>query len=324
MSKPIVALSFLLGILGFVVALSPLAVPGGVAVAVGMLGFFLVPLFLEPRAEAVSHDGDRVVIGETTAERRERLGRILGAILFALFGFASLSSSKDALGGVMSFIIGGACFPLVLWGVAERWRRGARGTWVTFERATLTVTDEDGAHVFAYRDIEKVEAGPQGVWLDTRLGRTFVRTSDDRRRAEQLAKHIDEKRAEAKERFAADDALPEVLRRPRGLPMREWLARLDGVAAMARDAAYRATTLDDEALLGVLGDAKAEVDARVAAARLLSRRDEISPKIRVALSAIDDDAVRVRVEAASKAEVEAAAAELEAIETQEILRAATE
>jgi hypothetical protein len=92
----------------------------------------------------------------------------------------------------------------------------------------------------------------------------------------------------------------DVLRR-RGEPLLSWLARLDNVGqTLANGAGYRSVELDVDALWGVLEDPEAEVELRVASARVLRHvGDEASAaRLEAALSAtrsLEERRLRVAV-----------------------------
>lgn len=110
----------------------------------------------------------------------------------------------------------------------------------------------------------------------------------------------------------------ESLRR-RGEPLVAWLSRLDTVGrALASSAGYRGLDVDHEALWSVLEDPEAEVELRVAAARVLRHTGEsaISARVEAALAATHGELETRRLRVAIRDDLDSAGEDLALLEAE--------
>lgn len=298
-----------------------LVVPGPHAFVLGATTFFLLPLLLRlPVGTATAMPtGTRFITTESTAGRQELFVRIAGAIAM---GWATYANRQGLDGFGIAFLAGMFGLSAMLLAsvrLVQRMRASTEGTRsVLLERDTLTIHGEAGMIVIAYRDIRGVEASGNQLWIVTNTGRHEIPVSKN---ANELLAALEAARAADAERTkSATDAPPELMR-PRGMATRDWLAQLDELVATSRAAgAYRGgTRLDEDELIRIVGDDRQDAGVRVAAARVLaSSNNEVRTRVSTSVQSVADDNVRVRIEAASREDVEEAAAALDTLELAEL------
>ena len=325
-------------IAGVLVAALPGSIPGGLALGVGMIAFLLLPLLVAPRRGRFvggedGEDGEeKVLTGWSPFELVEMFARALGsAAWIAVIGPALGTRSDSAVvGGIYGFLFGTACVAIA----AAGWWRGMRRPdadtpAVTLERTTVTVRNAGGTHVLRYADLREVRVDEATVWLSTATEQLSVVVASGRPRqvAHEIAQRIERaKKADAKAARAAragESRTPAALKRPHGATAREWLTQLDALAELWRGAeGYRGGGIDEDELWRTLGDENAHLEARTAAARVLTRRsDDQAVRVRVDAAVKElPEPVRVRVASALAPEVEEAAAAFEAAEMAELER----
>lgn len=91
----------------------------------------------------------------------------------------------------------------------------------------------------------------------------------------------------------------------------DWIAGLRGLAAAGGPVGYRVAALDEQALFGLLVDASASREQRVAAAVVLGAKEEHAPRLRVLADDVADPLVRRVTVALLDHEDDALAAELD-------------
>ncbi|HEY8073813.1 MAG TPA: hypothetical protein VIF62_06885 [Labilithrix sp.] len=287
--------------------------PGSLALTVGALVFLLVSMLGDssPR-ELRSARQTWFDTGPSGAEMFFRGVRAFAILTWLVFGLASLRGNEAVMAGVFAFLLGAPALGLTALSLLNRLFGGGRRAFrhgVTIDKKSIMIEGRDGTHVVAADQLRGVEVEAGRIWLVTTTGRNVIDVEDPTR-LQPLAAVL---RGVANDAGAAQ---PDVLARPAGMSTREWLARLDALAA-AGNAAYRGADVDEGRLWSVLHDESAQPEDRTAAARVLSR----GARVRVAESAekIDDPNVRARALAASNEDAERAAAELEALEAAEDL-----
>lgn len=301
-----------------------LVLPGSVAYAAGMLGFMLLPLLLFGVANATpTDDGVRYGTVRSGDQRMELTIRIMGALGFAAFGF--FSQARDGLMfALFGALIGNGCALLSLVSLLRSVLTPSSKTdGVTLEATMLTIENGEGQKVLRYADLEKVESNARRVVLTTAGERYGFFVGGKAGRAAVIAQAIVDAKAKAASMAQNDDGRMKELRRASGMSAREWFDRIDAVAAASRSAgAYRGGALDEEHLYGVLADDEADVESRTAAARVLasSPNPEVRTRVASSVKIITDDRTRVRVELAMRDDAEEAAAEMDALEMEELRR----
>jgi hypothetical protein len=312
-TRVVIALAALLS------AVLALVIPGSVAYAVGMIGFLLLPLLIGTGSGTVTRtdDGVRYGTGRSSDQMTELTIRIMGALAFAAFGY--LAPSRDGmLFAVFGALIGNGCALLSLvFLLRSVFAREALVHGVTLEATMLTIDKGDGQKVLRYADVEKVEHGAHRLVITTSSERHVVPVGGGA--AATIAQAIVD--AKAKAAAQNEDVQMKDLRRASGMTTREWFGRIDAVAAVGRSAdAYRGGAIDEEHLCVVLADEEADVEARTAAARVLasSENAEVRTRVATAVKEIADDRARVRVELAMRKDTEEAAAEIDALEMEEL------
>jgi len=320
-ARVLVAVAALLSaVLGFVI-------PGSFAYAAGMMAFMLLPGVLGSAVgKAIPTEGGvRYGTGRSGDERMEVVIRTMGALAFAAFGYFSQSRDGMML-AVFGALIGNGCALLALMSLlASVFVPHSSTHGVTLEATTLTLDTGDGIKVVGYAELLKIEVDKQRITLVTSTDRHGVAVQGPPERAVELARMITEAKARAASAAQSKDARTKELERASGMSPREWFGRLDAIAAASRSAtAYRGGAIDEEHLCGVLADEGADVESRTAAARVLVSSDDPEVRMRVASSVkdISDDRTRVRVELAMRTDTEAAAAEMEALEMEELRKTA--
>lgn len=290
--------------------------PGPVAFAAGLLGFHLLPLVLRPRIGASTRtvEGLVVVTNRTDGDRSLTAVRLGGALLgFAhvvvSHGETGLGSGKVAV-GLLSLLVAAAALPMFLYRV---FARSILAETVHLERTTLTLQGAAGPHVVRYVDIERVDQAGSRLSIVTPDERIALVVGADEARATRVRTTIEEA---ARRSAGHADALEE-LRRPTGMSVREWLQRLDLLAATSRAGAYRGNALERETLWRVLADEEADREVRTGAARILAAAAPPATRVRIAeVGKLAD------VELATTADLDAAVTGLEELERKTLRRLA--
>lgn len=317
-----VGLRALVGLFATLSAVLAFVIPGSVAYAAGMVGFMLVPLLLlgGGAGKAFPTDGGvRYGTGRSGNQTTELTVRIMGALAFAAFGY--FTQARDGmLFAVFGALIGNGCAFLALFDLYFAVFAPVSETHgVTLEATMLTIDNGDGQKVLRYADIQKVEHGAHRLVITTSSERHVVPARGAA--AATIAQAITLAKAKAATNAANEDGRMKPLLRGPGTSAREWFDRIDAVAAASRSpGAYRGGALDEDHLSSVLADEEADVEARAAAARVLaaSESPEVRTRVQAATSAITNERARVRVELATRADMDAAAEELEALELEEL------
>lgn len=318
----------------------PLHLSGAHLLCLGMIGFHLAPRWLDVpagRAVPTPHGGERIVTARSTAQRVAHVARLTGVVTWWYALMSSAGSTDDGGFSVLALLVGLATAFMVLVGLADAlFRADPEAPGVTFDAHAMTLRGPDGTRLVDYADVRQLEVGATGVWITTSTDRHLVRTADARV-AGIVAERVEKERARTRATTGGVDATSSsrahaAVARDAGASVRAWLARLDALgetrraAASAAAGAYRgvAVAADDEELWSVLTDASADVDARVGAARVLSRTSDerVRRRVEAHAAAIDDGSLRARFRVATKDDAEQAAAELEAMELEEMKRAA--
>ena len=284
----------------------------------------LLPLLLLGVANATpTDDGVRYGTTRSSDQRMELTIRIMGALGFVAFGF--FSQARDGLlFALFGALIGNGCALLSLVSLLRSVLTPSSKTdGVTLEATMLTIENGEGQKVLRYADLEKVESNARRVVLTTVGERYGFYVGGNAGRAAAIAQAIVDAKAKAASMAQNDDGRMKELRRASGMSAREWFDRIDAVAAASRSAgAYRGGALDEEHLYGVLADAEADLESRTAAARVLasSPNPEVRTCVASSVKIINDDRTRVRVELAMRDDAEEAAAEMDALEMEELRR----
>ena len=315
----VAAAALLSGVLSFVV-------PGSIAYAAGMIGFILLPLLLLGVEKATTVDGGvRYGTSRSSQQWTEATIRVMGALAFAAFGFFS-RTLDGMLFAVFGVLIGNGCALLSLLLLFTS-AFGPRSTTdgVTLEATTLTLESGSDQKVLLYSDVQKVEYGASRIVLTTSSERHILFVSGKAARAALIAQAIVDAKAKAASAAENVDEPMKELHRASGMSVREWFGRIDALAAASRSAgAYRGGAIDEEHLRAVLFDEQADLESRTAAARVLASTENPAVRTRIAASVNDitDERVRARVELAMRKDAEQAAAEMEALETEELRKIA--
>lgn len=244
--------------------------PGPGAFAAGLAGFHLLPLVLRPRIGATTRTAEALVVvtSRTDGDRTLTALRFWGiflALAYALVGHGEpvLTSGMVSV-GLMSAVVLAIALPMFLLRVFSR--RILAET-IHLERTTLTLHGRAGPRVVRYADIARIEQSGSELTIVTDSGRIAIPVNGREPKALRIKTEIEAARVLAAE--PVTESLAE-LRRPSGMSMREWLQRLDALAATSRAGGYRGSALDPETLWRVLADEDAERDVRTGAARVLS------------------------------------------------------
>jgi hypothetical protein len=295
--------------------------PGSLAVAAGMIGFLLLPLLLGSRLGPTR--AEHAVVYGTGATREQtffHVTRWLGVASFV--AFACLSPTADGLAfGILGLWLGIGCALVAAMGLfAALTMPMVSVHTVTLEATTLTIKGQEGVKVVSYTELRTVDVEDKRIWLATGTDRheVDVATAD---MANALGRLIAEAKAKADAEAQKDAGPMNELRRPYGMTAREWLGRIDAVAAANRSpGAYRGAAIDEDHLWQVLSDEQADVEARAAAARVLAASDDPAQRVRIDTSVknIADEGTRIRVEVAMKPDTDEAAAEMEALEMEDL------
>lgn len=305
------------------------ALPGSYALAAGMLAFLLLPLLvrLPIGVPTRTNDGLEIVTGQDAARRIDVTVRIMGALAWLAFAWA-VSVGRDAmLFAVFGVLIGNGCGLLALFGLFGRVFSPTRGAHaVTLDRETLSIISADGSHVFRYGDVEKVDVDGNRIGISAGGERILIHVAGPPTVAAEIGRAILEAKARATRNRADDRPGVRELHRPRGMGTREWLGRIDALAAASRDpSAYRGgANIDEGELWTLFNDEAADADVRAAAARVLAAAPDEAVRVRVAAAAagIADDGVRGRVRVALNGDAESAAAEMDWLEMEELRKGA--
>lgn len=320
------ALRIAIGVVTALALAAGLFLPGSLAWATGAILASLLPFHVRtrpggPHAARGGGDAERWFTASSRAGRVDTGVRISSAIAWVLYALGTTSDEPLPMGAVSWGLAGLGLLTLTLFGtLAMAGSRELLTDSVTLERETLTL-DVDGAlHVFRYADLVDVQAGGDGrVWFVTKTDRHGILSADP---GPLLAAVEQAKRRAAEDANRAKTEAVE-LRRPAGMSTREWIGRLDALAAASRDhGAYRGAVLDDTLLWTLLRDDTEGLATRAAAARVLARAGGEAVRVRVAEAAelIADAKVRTRVMVATEPDADTAAAELEALELDEMKR----
>jgi len=248
------------------------ALPGWWPLAAG-LAFFLLPFVLrQPIGVPLAlPEYVRIVTGWNPAHKVDRFARILGAACCVLMAYGAWLGAEGAMVVVYAATLGGAAALLSLRGLFTRVLapvRDAHG--VTIERETLTIDGPGGSHVIPYDRLRKVEASSSRLSLVTDSDRHIVDVLGSAEITAGIARAILAAKARAEAHAQRETTGAKELHRPSGMSVREWLGRIDALAAAGRaESAYRGPALDEEALWTLLRDEDADVEARAAAARVL-------------------------------------------------------
>ena len=315
------ALALASGLGGIVVALLPGAFPGAAALALGMIAFLLLPLLLNvPRGVPLPTEGGVTILtGKSTLEWLDRWARMWGtAAWMSLFLPAGIA--------IYGFLIGTACAAIAALGL---WRRatsqGEDAPAITLEVETLTIRGAGGSHVLRYADLREVRAEGATLWFTTAKERlsVIVEGREPAHMAARIRDRIERaKSASAARAESAEGPSPTALRRAPGMSALEWLTRLDAMAALQKTPdGYRRGGVDEDELWRTLADDGADLDARAAAARVLTRgaADDVRVRVDAVVNELPEHA-RVRVASALAPELEEAAAAVEAAEIAELTR----
>jgi hypothetical protein len=197
----------------------------------------------------------------------------------------------------------------------------ARAGRVSLSAHAVTLTQASGSTSASYRDIVRVDSGPEGLTLLMSRGSFIVPT---RGMTQSEREHVRAQIACAAERSQGKGppppGLPAALSwlAPRGEDKRAWLERVDAAAASLADGAgaYRRAEFGTQDLWAALESPDAPAPLRAAAARVLARvaPDEASTRIGAALAAERDDATRARIRVALEEDLDVAARELERLD----------
>jgi hypothetical protein len=281
-------------------------------------------------ALGIGHDGFGGLLWRTRHSSLEGVGSLLaGVTAVALFGgMAIIAKHSDAAYFFAGIYTG---LPVLLFSVLGWLARSGR-----VERAPCVALDAQGVWIYGarwtfsyYSNITHAEVAEDGirVLVDAERGLEAMRVptpllSIEEREAlvAQLMGAAARARGFVAPKPEADERL-DVLRR-RGERARDWFARLDALAMGQGGAGYRGTSIDKEDLHHVLDDPDADVELRVAAARILSRADAtLRERALARAEATRDDDARERIRIAVENEDGAAIDELEAEADRAMLRA---
>ena len=299
-----------------------IGLPGPFWFAVGLIALLALPQLLEPRIGVVLPNGEgaTIITARTSGDRSFRIVRGWGTAVWLVYAWLGQTSPGHHTNGLMAqaavfaFAFTFVSLPMF----AARLLDGrVRGHSVTLDRTTLTASTAEGPHVVAYVELKRVEIEKKTLWLVTATQRIAVPVDGPPALVAEIAARIEQ----ARSREHAVVASTKELHRPSGMSAREWLQRLDALAATAHAAgAYRGAGLDEEELWRVLGDADADAEVRAGAARVLTAADA---KARIRIAGTEaPSAVRTRIDLALEPDVETAAEALETLERAELRRSA--
>jgi hypothetical protein len=243
-------------------------------------------------------------------------GPIRSTFLALLAGGWAIMALAAACGSALiSFAFALAVVPLSMISLLD-FLFGRAGR-VSLTTHAVTLIQPSGTYSASYRDILRVERGPQGLTLSTNLGTLLLPTramTDSER--EHLQSQIECAAQRSLGRCDPPPGVPAALSQlaPRVEGKRAWLERIDAAAASIVDGgAYRRaefTTLD---LWAALESPDAPAPLRAAAARVLARvvPDEARTRIGAALAAERDEDTRAQIRVALEEDLDVAARELE-------------
>jgi hypothetical protein len=194
----------------------------------------------------------------------------------------------------------------------------ARAGHVSLTAHAVTLSHPTGSYSACYRDIVRVDGGPDGLTLWTSRGAFVVPTRGiTPPEREHLRAQIECAAARSQGKGQPPPGVPAALSllAPRGETMRAWLERVDAAAAALADGggAYRRADITTADLWAALESADAPPPLRAAAARVLARvvPDEASTRIGLALAAERDDRTRARIRVALEEDLDVAARDLD-------------
>lgn len=290
--------------------------PGPVAFAAGLLGFQLLPLVLRPRIGEVTRtaEGLVVVTNRTDGDRSLTAVRFWGALLGVAYvlvsrGETGLTSGRVAV-GLLSLLAAAAALPMFLHRV---FARRILAETIHLERTTLAIQGAGGPHVVRYVDIERIDQAGSRLSIVTSDERIPLVVGGDEEKATRVRTTIEE----AARRPAGHADPLEELRRPTGMSVREWLQRLDLLAATSRAGAYRGNALERQTLWRVLADEEADRDVRTGAARILAAEAPPETRVRIAeVGKLED------IELVTSPDLDAAVTGLEDLEQKTLRRLA--
>ncbi len=177
---------------------------------------------------------------------------------------------------------------------------GAEGLFVDWRGQTRYVSFADlrGASVYRARSMGKRLVGVRldlfsAAPVDVLIGEDQFGASD---KAAALAAHVEEARVKYDAREARDASTLE----RRDLTTDAWVTKLRRLGAGA-NAGPREATITDEALWGVVEDARARPDARAGAAIALSGRLDDAGRVRLRVAAAETASPRLRIALATAA-----------------------
>lgn len=297
---------------------------GGTALfALGMVGYHALPFLIQPPDE--TRDGNERT---WTLGARSQVGfaaRLLGIAMWAFVAALSWTGGDIGFFLFVASLIGIGCVPVVL---PDLWNRvfATRSALmsISIDPSVVTIRFPDQTKMVPYADILKITCNDKYIVLATAEEEHVVR-AHHKEQAKAIAQAIAEAQArDVERRRAKAEGGPTILDRPQGVPVREWLARLDATAAVAHAAGtYRGGEgIDHETLWATLEDGDRDATARAAAGRILASAPDASVRVRVeaAAKSIADEGVRVRIAAALDPDVDRAAEALEEIEATEMKR----
>lgn len=301
-----------------------LAVPGSIAFAIGLAVFFTAPFALRPRQGTTVRRGDIEHLHgvRTFSGGVEAAVRTVG--LLSAFAYAWGSTGPGSPLTVFAWLPLVGCIPLTLISVVAGLRdRASNVESIALERDTLTLRGRQGTKVVAYGEIASVTV--QNVMTTA----TITIASGTERHLFHTPSHVGlEQAAAIRERVEAARApeqgdAPRELRRPFGLGIREWLARVDGLGARGRAGAYRGgAEIDEEALFRVMTREDEDPWARAGAARVLaSLGGEARARVAAERVRVKSPEARARIAAATEEDAGDAEHALERLDEAELSRA---
>lgn len=284
------------------------------------------------RALGIGHGGFGTINWHGTVSGNARAGRT-GWALAGLIGVSGLvTAAASPIGAPLIFgIIAAMGLPIALLLMAIGAIPGATLPNIVMAPDGLRLRALNGNFLFfPYASIRSIAENPGSLWfavpppygmVGTAAGKPVGRSglSDDERAI--LVAQLGSATQRALGRGATKEDIRgrlDVLRR-RGESLVAWLSRLDHMGrALATGAGYRGLDVDVEAVWAVLEDPEAEVELRVAAARVLRHTgDEASgERINAALAATHGALETRRLRVAIRDDLEAAGEDLALLEAE--------
>lgn len=281
------------------------------------------------RALGIGHGGFGTVSFYGKASSNARAGR-RGWQLAALLGAGGLLSTLLA-SPVLFGVLAGIGLPLVLLLITVGAIPGAAHPTIVMAPDGLRIRSIGGnLGFFPYAAIRGVSQQAEAIWFAVPPPHGAVATPAMKPVAEGGLSSDERAIMLAQIQAASERALGrgpskedirgrvESLRR-RGEPLVVWLARLDTMGrALAARAGYRSLDVDQEALWSILEDPEAEVELRVAAARVLRhvRDADAAARIETALAATHGELETRRMRVAICDDLEAAGEDLALLEAE--------